>query len=86
MNILVPIEHGRRLTDAYINSERYQCTRIETSTSHPALNSVQHDCLDEQYENLRHISFVAVPDCGHNWVFTKRAWLGSVPAFIRRFM
>lgn len=95
--ILVPVEHGKRLTDTFVNSFSAPCEGTELSIAagdaysgahfvcKPILSgdTVVGELGDKQLPS-RHISFVEVQNAGHNWVFTQREWLATVPDFINR--
>lgn len=97
---LVPLEHGQRLTDTYVQSFSTPCMVTEHSiVTGDVYNGKHFDCtkspispsLDTMSQEKpeagvsRYISFVEVQNAGHNWVFTRREWLATVPEFINRF-
>ena len=91
LDITVPVQHGKRLMESYVNSmASASCVMaVQTLEAGDAYNGVSHDCRHTESltgnEFSRHISFVEAQSVGHNWVFTSREWLAVVPTFIDRF-
>ena len=99
---VVPVEHGTRLTETYVNSFPTPCVAtVYSLVTGDAYNGTHFECISPSPSSVergvtgeektseeplsRVITFVEVQNAGHNWVFTRREWLATVPDFINRY-
>ena len=72
------------LAEAYSSNMTSHCMVVKISKIVHSFSGLRYECVAEG-DSVRYIAFVEVQDAGHNWVFTRREWLGTVPNFIDRF-